>query len=319
MKTKKVLVIGDVMIDHYINGKCHRISPEAPVPVVNFISEEFKLGGAANLANNIASLNENVSILSIVGKDKSAKKIHELLEQFRINDIIIDSIERETTIKTRIMVDGHQIVRVDRENPDLLAEKDELNLLNKVSEQIANHEIILLSDYNKGTLTVNITKKIIELCTYQNKKVFIDPKSNDFNKYVDCTLIKPNLKEAELATGIKIIDNKTLEMACREITKITKCQILLITMSEKGVCLFEKNEMTILPAHAKEVVDVTGAGDTFLATFCKEILLGNSILSACEYANMASAIAVSKLGSSVVTEKDIQLFKSNLNVNLGIC
>jgi D-beta-D-heptose 7-phosphate kinase/D-beta-D-heptose 1-phosphate adenosyltransferase len=318
MKTKKVLVIGDVMIDHYINGKCHRISPEAPVPVVDFISEEFKLGGAANLANNIASLNGNVSILSIVGNDKSAKKIHELLEQFRINDIIIDSIERETTIKTRVMVDGHQIVRIDRENPEKLDEKDEINFLNKISEVIPHHEIILLSDYNKGTLTTTITKKIIDLCNCQNKKVFIDPKSNDFNKYFNCTLIKPNLKEAELASGIKITDNKSLEMACREITKITNCKILLITMSEKGVCLFEKNEMTILPAHAKEVLDVTGAGDTFLAAFCKETLLEKSILNACEYANMVSAIAILKLGSSVVTENEIQVFKSNLNDNLDI-
>jgi D-beta-D-heptose 7-phosphate kinase/D-beta-D-heptose 1-phosphate adenosyltransferase len=288
------------------------------VPVVNFTSEDFKLGGAANLANNIASLNQSVSILSIVGSDTSAKKIHDLLDEVRINDMIVESTERETTIKTRIMVDGHQIVRVDRENSELLSEKDELNLLNKISEEIANHEIILLSDYNKGTLTSTITKKIIDLCNYQNKKVFIDPKSNDFNKYVNCTLIKPNLKEAELATGIKITDNQTLEKACVEITKITKCQILLITMSEKGVCLFEKNRMTILPAYAKEVVDVTGAGDTFLAAFCKQILLDKSILSSCEYANIASAVAVSKLGCSVLNENEIEVFKSNINVNQGV-
>ena len=142
--------------------------------------------------------------------------------------------------------------------------------------------------------------------------------TKDFTKYINSTLIKPNLKEAEQATGIKIIDDKSLERACKEIIKITKCKILLITMSEKGVCLFENNKMTILPAYGREIVDVTGAGDTFLAALSKEYLSNQSILNACEYANLASAIAVSKLGCSVITEEEIYLFRKNLNVNPGI-
>lgn len=318
MKFKKVLVIGDVMIDHYINGKCERISPEAPVPVVHFKNENYKLGGAANLANNLASLNQDVSILSVVGNDSGAKKIHELLDEYQINDLVLESIKRETTIKTRIMVDSHQIARIDRENPETLENDEELFLFDKIKEQIEYHELVLLSDYDKGVLTSNITNEIIKLCNSKNKKIFIDPKTKDFTKYINSTLIKPNLKEAEQATGIKIIDDKSLERACKEIIKITKCKILLITMSEKGVCLFENNKMTILPAYGREIVDVTGAGDTFLAALSKEYLSNQSILNACEYANLASAIAVSKLGCSVITEEEIYLFRKNLNVNPGI-
>jgi rfaE bifunctional protein kinase chain/domain len=318
MVNKKVLVIGDVMLDHYLSGNCSRISPEAPVPVVVYVNENYKLGGAANLANNLASLNQDVSLLSIIGSDTSAQIIHDLLDKHKINNLLIESKKRQTTIKTRIMVDSHQIVRVDRENTKKLEEDEELLLLNKLRKQIEIHEIILLSDYNKGLLTTSITNDIIKLCNNNNKKVFIDPKSDDFTKYMNSTFIKPNLKEAEIASGVKIIDNNTLEIACLKITKITKCKTLLITMSEKGVCLFENNKMTILPAYAKEVVDVTGAGDTFLAAFSKAILENKTVISACEYANLASSIAVSKLGSSVVTEKEIDLIKTNLNVNLGI-
>lgn len=318
MVKKKILVIGDVMIDHYISGKCSRISPEAPVPIVNHINENYKLGGAANLANNLASLNQEVSLLSIIGSDTSSKIIRDLLLEHKINDLLFESRKRETTIKTRIMVDSHQIVRVDRENTKKLEEEEELLLLNKIREQIEAHEIILLSDYNKGVLTTSLTNQIIKLCNNLNKKIFIDPKSDDFAKYRNSTLIKPNLKEAELASGIKIIDNNTLELACLKITEITKCKTLLITMSEKGVCLYENNIMTIIQAHAKEVLDVTGAGDTFLAAFSKAILENLTVLRACEYANLASSIVVSKLGSSVVTENEINLYKSNLNVNLGI-
>ena len=302
----KILVIGDLMIDHYIHGNCNRISPEAPVLVVEISRESYTLGGAGNVLKNLISLNCESDIISIMGDDENAAIVLKELSAYNIsgNGIIKDPA-RCTTMKSRVLATNHQLIRLDRENVQPLNGEKEREILNYLEKAIRNYDMVLISDYNKGLLTTSLLKEILTICRNENIQSMVDPKGHDFSKYFGVNIIKPNKKEAALATGIAITDIDSLKNACRKIKDITGCTSVVITMSEEGMASYSNDELHIIPTKGLEVIDVTGAGDTVLASLGVSIASGNSLLEACDFANHAAAIVVSKVGSATVTLEEI--------------
>ena len=297
-----IAVIGDFMIDHYIWGKSERISPEAPVPVVNIIDEEDRLGGAGNVVNNLVALNEEVLPITVVGKNSN--RLIKLLEEKEIetNGIFIDE-NRETIIKSRVISAHHQMIRVDREKIAPISKEFEEKILNLLKENLNKIDVILLSDYEKGVLTYNLTQEIINLANENNIKLIIDPKKN-FAKYKNAYMIKPNKKELSIATGIEINSKEDLIKAGFELKKRLNLKYLLVTLSEDGMALFG-NEFIQIPTIAKEVYDVTGAGDTVLAALGSFLRKSDNLIEAMKFANSAAAVVVSKLGSATASIEEI--------------
>ncbi|WP_295651133.1 D-glycero-beta-D-manno-heptose-7-phosphate kinase [uncultured Mucilaginibacter sp.] len=306
IKELNILVIGDLMLDHYIYGDCSRISPEAPVPVVEVRHESYTLGGAGNVVENLNVLGSNVDIVSIVGDDENAGLILEKLAHCKIKGIgLITDESRCTTIKTRVLATNHQLIRLDREVTKPIDGNIEAKLLAIIRQMIPNYQMVLLSDYNKGLLTPALLKGIFELCKTHGVKTIVDPKGISFDKYKGVSIIKPNKKEAIAATGIAIVDSDSLEQACIKIKEITNCQEVIITMSEDGIALYSGNKLSIIPTSAIGVVDVTGAGDTVLAALGVALAANHTLEQACDFANHAAAVVVSKVGSATATIAEI--------------
>jgi rfaE bifunctional protein kinase chain/domain len=305
-KNLKILVIGDVMIDHYIHGICNRISPEAPVPVVEIITESYTLGGAGNVLKNLISLDCQSDIISVMGDDANAAIVLRELSTYNISgDGIIKDPARCTIMKSRVLATNHQLIRLDRENVQPLNSEREREILKYLEKAIRNYDMVLISDYNKGLLTASLLKEILTICRNENIQSMVDPKGHDFSKYLGVNIIKPNKKEAALATGIAITDMDSLKNACRKIKDITGCTSVVITMSEEGMASYSNDELHIIPTKGLDVVDVTGAGDTVLASLGVSLASGNSLMEACDFANHAAAIVVSKVGSATVTIDEI--------------
>ena len=302
-----ILVIGDIMADRYIWGSASRISPEAPVPVVNVKNETITLGGAANVAQNLFKLNAKVSICGVTGDDPTASTVFNLLKTGKIDaSVIVTDKSRPTTLKTRIMAGNHQLLRVDRETTADIQDNIETRLLNKIQAKLRHTDIVLLSDYNKGLLTYSFTQKLLQLCQDNGKKVMVDPKGLHYEKYAGAWLIKPNKRElAEATVTEKIETNEQLIKAARKLISKTKSQYLVVTRSEEGLSLISKKSHHDFPVKAREVFDVTGAGDTVFASLGYFVASGLDLATACELANYAAAIAVSKVGSVAVTIDEI--------------
>jgi len=315
IRTKKphIAVIGDLMIDHYIWGECKRISPEAPVQIVSTSKESMVLGGAGNVINNLHSLDSKVSIFSVVGDDDNAEHIDRLLTQTSLVDkVIIHESSRLTTKKSRIIASSQQVIRYDSETTDNILLGSQFALLEALKKNFFNYDVILLSDYGKGVLTSSLTQDIISLAKDFNKPILVDPKGLDYSKYKGATLLTPNKKEASLATHIEIINNDTLITAGVKLKNELELDATLITLSEDGIALFE-DEMTIIPTVAREVYDVTGAGDTVLASLGVALASGFTLKAACEFANKAAAVVVAKVGSATVTLNEIEEYEHSLN------
>jgi len=295
------------MIDHYIYGKCNRISPEAPVQVVEVGKEEYTLGGAGNVIKNLISFNCEVGIISVIGKDSYGDLILDQLKDLNINvkSIIKDS-KRCTTVKSRVLASNHHLIRLDRENTVAIEQTIESKLLIEVNEKIDDYDIILISDYNKGLLTRSFLEEIFAICKAKGKKTLLDPKGTDFSKYKGVDIIKPNKKEAILATGIEIKNPETLLEACIMLQNITQCREVVITLSEEGIASFSNGELNLIETKALDVIDVTGAGDTVLASIGVSLALNKSLTEACDFANHAAAIVVSKVGSAVASYEEIE-------------
>jgi rfaE bifunctional protein kinase chain/domain len=305
-KNARILIIGDIMLDHYIYGNCNRISPEAPVPVVEITRESYTLGGAGNVLENLNALDCHAGIIAVVGHDDHAAIIADKLIECGSNSGgLIKDPSRCTTVKTRVLSSNHQMIRLDREVTGPVSEK----VINECSELINEHidhcNVVLLSDYNKGLLTADLIGEVVALCNAAGIKTIVDPKGLDFSKYQGVSIIKPNKKEASLATGIVIKDNESLERACIKIKETTGCQAVVVTMSEDGIAIYENNELSIIPTKAMGVVDVTGAGDTVIASIAIALASGYSLKEACDFANHAAAIVVSKVGSATATLQEI--------------
>jgi rfaE bifunctional protein kinase chain/domain len=313
-KSINILVIGDIMLDHYIYGDCSRISPEAPVPVVEVTAESHTLGGAGNVVENLKALGCNVNIVSIVGNDENAGLILDKLSHCNIKgDGLITDESRCTTIKTRVLATKHQLIRLDREVTKPIDSNVEARLLAVIKNLIPQYQMVLLSDYNKGLLTPTLLRGIFELCKVYGIRTIVDPKGVNFDKYNGVNIIKPNKKEAVAATGIAIIDKASLEEACTKIKEITNCQDVIITMSEEGIALYSDDQLSIIATKAIDIVDVTGAGDTVLASLAVALAANYNIEQACDFANHAAAVVVSKVGSSTATIAEINENLKNQN------
>lgn len=302
-----ILVIGDVMLDHYIFGSASRLSPEAPVPIVNVKNENKIIGGAANVACNLIDLGAAVSLAGITGDDAFGAEIKEILRSKNIGaELILKDSSRTTTVKTRVIASNHQIVRIDQEDTHDISTDLQDAFYSALLPAIENSDIVILSDYNKGLLTTSLSLKIIDACHQRNKKVIVDPKGLDYTKYKGAFIIKPNRKElAEAAKTEKIHSQEDLEAAAKVIFDATGTNYLIVTLSENGIAIITPASCTILPVVANQVYDVTGAGDTVIATLAYCVGLGFSIEEACTIANYAASIVIKHIGSATTTIDEI--------------
>jgi len=303
----KILVIGDLMVDHYLHGNCNRISPEAPVPVVEVRSESYTLGGAGNVIKNLCALGCKASVISVSGNDETAPVLLKHFADLNVDTSgILKDTTRCTTVKTRVLVSNHQLIRLDREIVHPLNAAMQSELLAFLDKEVQHNDLVLISDYNKGLLTPALLKGIFEICRRENITTIVDPKGLDFSKYLGANIIKPNKKEASQATGIAITDRESLQQACEKIKEITGCDDVIITMSDEGMAYYTGEELSVIPTKAMGVIDITGAGDTVLASLGVAIASGNGLTDACEFANHAAAVVVSKVGSATATMEEIE-------------
>ncbi len=313
-KKPNILVIGDLMIDHYLWGKCERISPEAPVQVVDIKNETIVLGGAGNVITNLVSLGANVSVMSVIGSDETAIDLKYKLDQEGVKSFLIEQKGRKTSKKSRIMASHSQVVRFDHESKNNISFSSVNKLYSKLQERINAYDIILLSDYGKGVLTNDLTQKVINYANEHNIKVIVDPKGSDYSKYKGAYLLTPNKTEAKIASRIDIENDEQLKEALQKLKIISNLDISIITLSEQGIAILDKNdEVIIKPTVAREVYDVTGAGDTVLASLGYALSSGNNIYKSVEFANLAAGVVVGKLGSSTVTFDEIEDYKATLH------
>ncbi len=303
----RCLVVGDLMLDEYLWGKAERISPEAPVQVVDVVREELRLGGAGNVVHNLAALGADVSVCSVVGDDQNGRELLEKFCQHHIDTraIFLDP-GRRTSRKTRVVAAHQQIVRIDRESREALPSSVEQQLCTWIADHAREYRVIVLSDYNKGVLTPAVIAAVVAAADLAGIPVLVDPKGTDFTRYSGATLLTPNRKEAEVASGISIKDTASLAEAAAVIMGATGLQHLLITRSEEGMSLFSRGgEVVHIPTVAREVFDVSGAGDTVLATLAVGVASGLTMAESARLANIAAGIAVGKLGTSIVTPQEI--------------
>ncbi len=309
----KILVIGDLMIDYYLWGKCERISPEAPVQVVEIERESAVLGGAGNVLNNLLSLGAQVSACSVIGEDANAEELCGLLDASGIErSMILRQSGRKTSKKSRVVASHQQVIRFDKESKEDISAASQAALIAQVEKRLGEFDAVLLSDYHKGVLTEALTRKVVALIRAAGKPVLVDPKGDDYSKYTGATLITPNKKEASIASRIAIRDDASLKEAGELLKNSLKLDACVITLSEDGMAIFEE-EMTKIGATAKEVYDVTGAGDTVLATLGFALAAGQSLLEAAKLANSAAAVVVGKLGSATVTIDEIIAYEGSLH------
>lgn len=308
-----ILVIGDLMIDHYLWGKCERISPEAPVQIVNIEKESSVLGGAGNVINNLRALGSKVDVISVIGNDEVANELKLLLNKIGVEDkkLIIEK-NRKTSKKTRLIASQQQVIRYDKESIEDISENSSKKILNILGKIISTYNAIILSDYGKGVLTNSLTKKIISLANNNKIKVLVDPKGKDYSKYSGAYTLTPNKKEAIEATNIDIVDNKKLEEALKYLKDTCNLEISLITLSENGIAIFDDN-LRIKPTVAREVYDVTGAGDTVIASITFAIANNLNIDEAINFANLAAGVVVGKIGNATATLDEIYEYKSSLH------
>jgi len=312
-KIPKILVIGDLMIDQYLWGSCERISPEAPVQIINVENESKILGGAGNVINNLNALNAKVDVISVVGECTTSEELKNLLSKINVDtQYLVTQKDRITSRKSRIISSQQQVVRFDHESNEEINIKSQKNILETFKKIVNNYDVVLLSDYGKGVLTNNLTKDLIKVSSENKKKILIDPKGLDFSKYSGAYLLTPNKKEASEATSIKIKDNVSLKEAIVKLKKEYKLDVSLITLSEDGVAIYDEN-LRIHPTVAREVYDVTGAGDTILASLGFALSCDINIDEAIVFANLASGVVVGKIGSAVATLDEIIDYESSIN------
>ncbi len=308
IKEKKILIIGDLMLDRYIWGKVSRISPEAPVPVVRVEKEELKLGGSANVLNNILSLNGNAKICGVIGDDLNGEKLLEILNKNNIDPsgIIIEK-NRTTTVKTRIIGNNQQIVRVDRESDNGLFLSTFKKLQKYLENNIPEIDAVIISDYGKGVIFKESFELIINLCKRYNKIVNVDPKNQNMGIYKKPTLLTPNLSEASFAAGFPI-NFKNLKNGGNHLLKKFESDYLVITLADKGMAIFFKNkdEYVHLPTIARDVYDVTGAGDTVISVLTLGMAADFDVINSAKIANIAAGIVVGKLGAATVHEDELK-------------
>ncbi|MEJ2695708.1 MAG: D-glycero-beta-D-manno-heptose-7-phosphate kinase [Candidatus Sulfobium sp.] len=300
-RNKNILVIGDLILDHYIWGKVRRISPEAPVPVVEVERESFLLGGAANVANNIVSLGARAAVVGIVGRDMAGEALGDMLRQRGVKCEGIFMSNRPTTVKTRVIAHSQQVVRFDREDSKYVAGRVLGAVLQHIDSLFKDFDAIIVSDYRKGMVSRGLIKGIVETSTRKKKFIAVDPKVGHFKFYRGVSVVTPNVAEAASGANIEIRDEKTLERAGRTLLRRLGCKALLITRGEQGMSLFEKKGVSHIPTAAQKVYDVTGAGDTVISAFTLACAAGANMAEAAVIANHAAGVVVGEVGTAVST------------------
>lgn len=297
-KGKKIAIIGDLMLDCYFWGDVKRISPEAPVPILELDSEFYRFGGAANVALNIVSLGATPIPIGVVGNDANSEIFKNLMEESKISSegIIIDN-ERPTTIKTRVIAGTQHIVRIDRESKKYITPETEEKIIDCFLGQVKEIDGLILQDYNKGVLTPSLIKKIIEIANKHEIIITVDPKFNNFYEYTNATVFKPNRKEAADATGLAVNNKDDIIKVGEFLLEKLNAKYILITLGEDGSILFEKGkEAKQTPTKARKVRDVSGAGDTVISTLTVALVAGAKIEEAVYLANYAGGLVCEEVG-----------------------
>lgn len=302
---KNIAVVGDLMLDRYVFGEAKKLSPEAPVPVVSFQKEEAALGGAGNTAANIAALGGKVFLVSACGNDEPAKILLRLLNQKAVAADGIFHLKMPTTEKARIIAGNQTVVRMDKEQTDGLDLKTERRVIKFLDSKIKFLDGVVVSDYSKGFVTKNIGKTLVALCRRNKKPLVVDTKPEHFLFFKGATIFTPNKKEAERAVGAAFKNMPDLKAGGRQLQKITSADILM-TLGQDGCMLFFGNKISSLPSEAKEVFDVTGAGDTLAATLALALASGANFYKASKLANAAAGVVVSKKGTATVSVSELE-------------
>jgi len=317
-KAPKILVIGDLMIDFYLLGSSDRISPESPVPIIDINNESTLLGGAGNVINNLKALGSEIDVISVLGNCNNSKILKKLLEKININTkYLIIQKGRIASKKTRIIVAKQQVIRYDLGSTDEISNDSQNTILGTFKKIISTYDIVLLSDYGKGVLTSKLTQSLISVAKKNGKKVLVDPKGQDYTKYKGAYLLTPNIKEASEASNIAIVDNASLTEAITSLKSEFDLEVSIITLSENGVAVFD-NKFRIHPTITREVFDVTGAGDTVIASLGFALACEINIDDAIEFANLAAAVVVGKIGSASATMNEISEYESSINKSSSI-
>jgi len=306
----KIAVIGDVMLDTYWWGSVHRISPEAPVPIVALQKNELRLGGAANVALNLVALGANTTIISVIGNDTEGEKLQQLLNENSINtSYIYKANDRITTNKTRVISRNQQMMRLDAEITTDVCGDTETILLNNIEKYIGleQPQIVIFEDYNKGVLTPNIITKTIALCKQNNILTAVDPKRKNFFSYVGVDIFKPNISEVKEGLNILLeeINSKTLSNIHFQLKNKLQHQISFITLSEKGVFYNNENNYNIIPTHIRSIADVSGAGDTVIAVASLVYASTKNIHLAAEIANIAGGLVCEEVGTAAINKEKL--------------
>lgn len=302
LKGTRILLLGDVGLDEYILGDVRRISPEAPVPVLDVSSEDLRMGLAANVAQNVVSLGGLVDLVSVVGADEGADKLKRLYGQSQVSwdSMIVDS-QRPTTRKTRVMAQHHHLVRVDYELRKYLSPETEMKVLKMYSDRLGACDAVVLQDYAKGIFSQNLMTQAIAMAHAKNKKVFVDPhRQNNAEFYKASDLIKPNYEESLALAGVEFEDLRARPDKVYEVGRLLQqkiqCKDVVLTRGKEGMTIFSGDEIIEVPTFARKVFDVTGAGDTVIAAMGLALASGMSLVDACRLSNFAAGIVVGKVG-----------------------
>ncbi|MBZ4672731.1 MAG: rfaE bifunctional protein [Deferribacteraceae bacterium] len=315
IKNLKILVIGDLMLDVFLYGDVERISPEAPVPVVKVSNMLHVPGGAANVSSNLKSLGVDVTLCGVVGDDETGKKFRNIISSQKINAFFLND-GRRTSIKTRVIASNQQVVRYDVEDNKKLSGKHIKEIESFLKNRIKEFKAIIISDYGKGVVTKKLIEMVSKLANENKIPLTVDPKIENFKFYKGVTCITPNTKEASEGSGVNIKDNVTLLKAAKKIMNRLNPETLLITRGSKGMAFFDSvGNVVKVPALAKEVFDVTGAGDTVISVFTAAIAAGANYIDAMKLSNLAGSIVVGKMGTATVTPNELA-DKLNLMVEM---
>jgi D-beta-D-heptose 7-phosphate kinase/D-beta-D-heptose 1-phosphate adenosyltransferase len=297
---KHILVVGDMMLDRYVRGNVNRISPEAPIQILNVEHEEARPGGAANVANNLRELGARVTIVGQVGDDKPAHTLIELLKQRGITPVVVETKHKPTSTKTRIIAHNQQMLRVDEEKTDPLCKKEEKELITKIKAIINDIDCVVVSDYNKGTLTQWVCRGLVSNIKKHRKLTIVGLKSRDYGKYKNVDGVSLNRGELNLISNTADIKN-----GATRIIKELGLKFLVVTLGEKGLNVFTKDKKVYVPATARQVYDVTGAGDTVLAVYSYCMSCNIGVDDSARIANTAAGIVVGRLGTATVSRSEI--------------
>lgn len=304
----KVLIVGDVMLDRYCWGSVSRISPEAPVPVVDLTKTSVVAGGAANVAANVAGLGAQPFLVGVVGDDEEAKLFPKVLSSSKVSSKYLIKIPgRKTTVKTRIVAHQQQVARIDWETKEFLTTAEEDKVWQKLAATIKSVDVVIISDYLKGVLTESLLSRLITNCNENKKMVLVDPKGKNFSKYKNATLLTPNRLEVSEACKLENQNQSLLEETGKKLISELSLEAILITQGEDGMTLIEKNENSRhIKASARDVYDVTGAGDTVIACLAAALGCGYNFIEAAKLANLAAGSVIEHIGTTPIDVKMLQ-------------